>query len=122
MTDIVKQSEFKPLSISNRLGKSSLQVTIIVELIKKCINENRVLLKEDIINSYVEWQDTGRTYRKFMTCAYDKSTGKYGRIILTKDEFHNHWTTETKAKQWFRSNLGSAIIQGKLLVIPIIEI
>lgn len=116
MNDIVKQPDLKPLSIKNESRQSTLQVGLIVEMIKNCIKDEKALSIEDILDCYISYQKKCDRYRRFHIFKYQRWEK------LTEDEFRQHYQTRTKAKQWFRSNLGSAIIQGKLLVIPIIDI
>lgn len=118
MADIVKISDFKPVSFQPN-NKSSFQVKLITDLIKKCLKEERVINVDDVLDTYVLYQKN-RKYRKFIIQGF--SDGNYRSREVSEEEFRTHWTVITKAKQWFRSNLGSAVISGKLLVIPIIEI
>lgn len=116
MEDIVRQSEFKPLSISRESGKSTLQVTLIVGMIKMCINDNKPLSIDDILDCYISYQHKCDRYRTFSIFRFQRWEK------LSEEDFRKEYQTISKAKAWFKNNLGSAIIQGKLLVIPIIEI
>lgn len=122
MNDIVKQSGLKAASFCNGI-KRYQQTFLIVELIKKSISESRQITIEDIVSVYLD--------KKFPTPYssaigwWEDSNGKWihyycSRETYIKYKMNNH--LEDKAKNWFMSNLGAAIIKGKLLVIPIIEL
>ena len=59
---------------------------------------------------------------KFLQRYYwNKVTQKSEITSLNKEQF-KRTVYDVKAVQWFRNNLGSAILKGKILAIPVIEI
>lgn len=123
MTEIIKHTELKAASFHNGIVKLDVQVSLIIKLLMTSINENKALSKEDIINCYLDFsfRDGRETiYRKGL----DTSNWGGRNGIVTKDYLKNEIPlyTEHLALDWFRKHLGSAILKGKLLAIPIIEL
>lgn len=114
-------SDLKPVSFTNCV-KDTLQIKLIVALITKSINENNAISIEDIINCYTTYKlNTHGKLTKELWLGYSH-VPQSKRVDITQEEFKALYGTKMAARQWFKSNLGSAIIRGKLLVIPIIEI
>lgn len=84
-------------------------------MIKTHIQENRPITKEDIQEVYGQAMGVKRLYDGW----YDDGEWKHGYrdVDVSKDEGRKKW----RCMQWFRANLGSCVVQGKLIVIPVIE-
>jgi hypothetical protein len=122
MTDILRQSDLKAASFCNGIKRHN-QTFLIVELIKKSIAESRQITIQDIINVYLD-NKFPASYSSAIGW-WEDSNGKWVHYYCSRETFvryknNNH--LEEKARGWFMQNLGAAIIKGKLLVIPIIEI
>ncbi len=92
----------------------------IIEFIKEKIQAKEPITRYDILILYCETytQNKDRTIRLY--CWYKNEFGWHNKVPF----IHAITTYEIKNKAigWFKTNLGSAIVKGKLMVIPIIEI
>lgn len=102
-------------------GKYRRGVELVTSLIKKSIEENKAIEKEDILDLYWLFKSHGGTKAVFIH-NYDRAKGAWEWIKATRENFGDNYRIRENAPNWFKNNLGSAIIQGKLLVIPIINI
>lgn len=106
-------------------ARSTPQETIIIDLIKLSIENNKPITQDEIIEAYVTWKEAKdgilieKTYLHHNPGSYHIS---WEKKEITRNEFAALWATKIQARTWFKSNLTGAIIKGKLLVIPIIEI
>lgn len=107
-------------SFSAVKDNSTIQTELITQLLTKSIQECRPISRADIINTYADYIEK--------RCGYHyaevwKGVGQgYKKEKITRDEFIMLWHIKSKSTQWFKTNLGSAILRGKLLVLPIIEL
>lgn len=122
--EIQNISSLQPANFSIMKDNSSLQITLIVNLLSDSIKNQQPICKSDVINTYVEWKFTSKEGVYIEKDVKDPITGtwSYPYVKVDKEEYRSHWRTVTLAKQWFKSNLGAAIIKGRLLVIPIIDL
>lgn len=132
-TNIARQSDIKAVSFSGR-NNTTPQIKLVIDLIKESIASNNPITKEDIIRIYIDWRLTTRNsilslekfshteakYNEYWKKITDHSVYKYFEV--SREEYAKHWGTANLARGWFKNNLASAIIKGKLLVIPIIDI
>lgn len=124
-TGLVKSSDLRAATFNS--GRSTKQVDIIVNLIKSSIEGEKKIDSDDIISAYIDWVLlTGKQLKEQIYNGWNWRENGYSREYtyqeVSREKYSTLWSTKTKARQWFRSNLGSAIIQGKLLAIPVIEI
>jgi hypothetical protein len=103
------------------------QINLVVGLIKKCVAEQRPITTNDIINIYVEWRQKHRWDNKFYTKTWQgwsgpTYVGKYHYTQITADEYKNEEDARHLSRIWFKNNLAAAVIKGKLLVLPIIDL
>lgn len=122
MNEIVQHSELKPASFQNGSDRTYLQTKIIVDLLKRGVEEQRMLTRDDIIKCYVDFAQ--RDNKKLMVWRW-KDSGDGWRnhhVELSPEEYANEWLVRQRAITWFKQNLGAAIMKGKVLAIPIIDI
>ena len=122
--EIAVQSDLQAASFSSGLTKAELQIKLVFKLLSYSIKEKKAITKNDIIECYLDYifhGDEDIIYRKALDWKqYNPDmTGNVTRYTIR--EKHN-WYCERSALEWFKKNLGAAILKGKLLVIPIIEI
>jgi hypothetical protein len=97
-------------------------VKLVVGLIKECVEQKKPITREDIIKIYTEFYiKTGKKFKEYEWLGWT-NTPQERWFEVDRDRFSKHWKTSNNAKQWFKNNLAAAIIAGKLLVIPVIEI
>jgi len=92
----------------------------LLNLLTKRIKENVPITREDITDCYFHsCSKDGKTIRvrEFNYSAYGGNTFKGVRYLTNQDKY-----IQQKALVWFKQNLGTCIIKGKLLVIPVIDI
>ncbi len=110
--EIVKQSELKP---ANFIFKDNLTFgqKKLLKLLNDKIKSQEVIYSEDIQRLYMEVNCPDGTYK-----GMDYRTGCH----VTKEAKFGSWHIKSYSMQWFRNNLGSCILKGKLLAIPVIQI
>lgn len=103
-------------------------IKLVIGLLTNSIHENRAITKNDIVATYMDWRDTqrcyGSKYYKRRCLGLNRLTDKwiYEHVEVTRDEYMTLSHIQMNARNWFKSNLAGAIIRGKLLVIPVIDI
>jgi len=84
------------------------------------LKENKPIMKDDIVSCYIEsiHPNKVRNTTEWYWCKEENMTrGRFVEKQLTV----NDWETRSLAMLWFKTNLGSCILKGKLLVIPVIN-
>lgn len=116
--ELVKYSELKPASFQNRTDRTLLQTELIIQLLTNAINEGKVIDKHDIIDCYVKW-----VFREGRVVTIQKMQDwKWVDLIVDEEDFKKEYYTPSKDLNWFKSNLGAAILKGRILAIPVIKI
>lgn len=128
MNEITRRSDVKAVSFSAN-NRITPQIKLVIALIKQSIERNKPISKEDIINTYCDYREMHPYAPHRRLPIFYKEEWKYSnnsRIVSYKEisraEYATTYTARLNAMQWFKGNLAAAIIKGKLLVIPIIEI
>lgn len=119
------------LAKSNQLNAASfdsmkrgwLAVDMIINLLKTAIKEERKVTIDDIVNAYADY----RIKRNLGLLAWVRSgTGTHGRFLnkakMEKEKWVESIYNKRDARTWFMKGLGAAIIEGKILAVPIIDI
>ncbi len=117
MQELAKKSEIKPVSFDRSLRGVTHRQTLILKLLSDRLKEGSPVTKADIRDIYARShsEDGFAFVRQY--CNIDGVWG-YHKVRV---DLRTHWRGETNAMQWFKTNLGSCIIKGKLLAIPVIE-
>jgi hypothetical protein len=118
------QRQLSAASFKNN-DRSTKQVDLIVDLLTNSIKENRQITIEDIIETFLVWKE--QVGKKLILAQWnsgyqERNEHHYKYKEVSKKEFAQHWETKQKARNWFKTNLGAAIIRGKILAIPVIDI
>lgn len=130
---LAQQSTIKAVSFAGTT-RATPQIRLVIQLIKESVEQQRPITKEDIIRIYIDWRLTTRNstlslekfshtepkYNEYWKKIMDYSVYKYFEV--SREEYAKNYKTANLARAWFKNNLASAIIKGKLLVIPIIDI
>lgn len=124
MTTIAK----KPASVmSLSLHEDNLTSAqkALLKLLQTKLTKKEVITKEDILTLYLLEVKGSETYRKYGTKPHPNP--EYTHRITDYDNYTTHkwrevYGIQNTAVNWFKNNLGSCIIKGKLLVIPVIEL
>lgn len=94
---------------------------LIIQIINKSVIEQKAIEREDIILLYWLYKTDNETRDTETINDYVNGMG-WKNITFDKDTFVNHWRMQRNAVSWFKAGLASAILEGNLLVLPIIKI
>lgn len=89
--------------------------SLLMNLLKDAIEQKKPVTRDDIAECYIK--SVAPSGSKTMW-VWDNGKYTHAFVPLKKDS----WSVKTKSIQWFKLNLGSCILKGKLLAIPVIEI
>lgn len=101
------------INTTKRKGEDS--VNLVLQLLCTSIADGIAISRDDIKNLYWIFRSKGEQTARVETRAYYFEQ-------LSYDQFMSDWRTERNAMGWFKTNLANAILQGKLLVLPVINI
>jgi hypothetical protein len=97
------------------------QIKMIVDLLDKGIKDGRSITIDDVRLIHAEYcykmRRIGVGYNY-----YTDTEGTKWRQARTVQEYYEGYTGERTTIPWFKNNLADAILKGKILAIPIIEI
>lgn len=103
--------------------EDTLPIKLILNLLMDKIKENKVITLEDIKNARAE---NGMQKRRNGTgngWFLDKEGKREWRQAKTKEEWlSSSYCWDSFSIQWFKLNLGAAILKGKILAVPVIQI
>lgn len=124
--EVAKVCELKPVSFEKAKELTKGQKMLVELLIKKA-TANELLTRVDIVNLYLNVEP--RIYYRYIrreVRPYSMNSAFAGQFydhdIYEKEPMTiEHYDTKKKAYQWFKNNLATCIIKGKILAIPIIE-
>lgn len=89
---------------------------------KRCVLENKKIDIHEITEAWAEW--TFRNGRTIFGYYYDENDQWTNNHSMNKEVFFKYCmdAVERRAKDWFMRNFYAAVVKGKLLVIPVIDI
>lgn len=119
--DIQKISPLTPVNFNGIKNNDSFSVQLIIELLSKSIQESIPITIDDIRSLYIEYSMTVKRHRSGLIWKQDENGKFCYQYAKTKEEWLR-WGSKRRAITWFKQNLGSAILKGRILAIPIIEI
>lgn len=118
--DLQKQAPVASF-ISNLKYRNS--VMLVTEMIKQAIQADKAITRDDIKHLYWIFKSANNTKPVFIDVIEGGPQG--GRWIVKEvdeQEFVDYFRTKENSHNWFKNNLGAAVIYGKLLVLPVIQI
>lgn len=118
---IIKPSDCGVASFDEAKNKSTFQIDCILKLLTDSIAANRVIGVDDIRNSHAEWCVKYAQWRSGSGWFIRNGEKVWGRA-KTKEEWLESYCSKYRSIPWFRSHIGHAILKGKLLVLPVINI
>lgn len=108
-------------SFSVRKIRASATSELIIALIERSTREQCAITRDDIYVLYWLYKTDNET--KSLPPSREFINGRgWQDVSFNKDTFVDHWRFQRNAIGWFKGGLSSAILEGKLLVLPIIEI
>lgn len=108
-------------SFSVRRTRASATAELIIALIERSVREQLAITRDDIYILYWLYKTENETKSLPPTREFVSGKG-WSDINFDKEAFINHWRFQRNSISWFKNGLSSAILEGKLLVLPIIEI
>lgn len=120
--EIQKISDLKPASFSMSGRNDSLQVKLIVELINDSIKNEKPITLDNIRNAHAEYSMNAKRNGTGYGWHTNADGKKQWRRSISKDEWLNCHCCPSLSITWFKNNLGAAIMKGRLLAIPVIDI
>ncbi len=104
------------VGINNQLNTKQ---QALLKLLHECLKKNKPLNWDLMVKFFVENVDsTGCDYN------YDTKEYVYFDIMKSYKNYDDDWIygTRTRIRQWFANNMGSMILKGSILALPVIEI
>ncbi len=105
------------LITQNQLVTLSKPQNGLLSLIIDAINNKNAITMHDIVDCYC----------KYIRCNYYDPWDAESKEYMIKEEFKKHshvWTYRLRSliKSWFVNTIGTLVLKGKLMVLPIIKI
>ncbi len=122
MGNIQKESDFKPLIIQASGRKPAQSHILLINFLKKCAIENKVVDRDSIIELYI-YSKYGKA--KFISIQESPVYSRWhdnADKMLTRNQFKQERLVTSRAMSWFKSSIGACVITGKLIVLPVIDI
>lgn len=123
--ELVKQNISTAVSFDNKKDVLREVEKKLILLLRESIEKSKPITKDIILDFYIKNIKKSETYK-----TYGKKPHPDYRYTFQVTDYDNYkihkyrddYNIKTIALQWFKANLGSVIIKGKILIIPIIEI
>jgi hypothetical protein len=119
---IIKQSDLQPASFVSNSREDSLQIKLILRLIKTSIANSTPITVDDIRLLHAEYALTTLRNGVGWDWFVDPDGEKRWRRAKTVEEFFKSHSRPYISIHWFKANLGAAILKGRILAIPVIDI
>jgi len=117
---VAKIENKSPANFGNYNDRFYLQAKYIIQLLNDSANNGTIINRNDITNCFVDFKFHEKEI--LVVEENDYWLNKRVRKEYNRTDFLNRYDTKLNSLQWFKSNLGSAILKGKILAIPVIEI
>lgn len=125
MSDIVKAPPLAPVQLATGIKtKLKHNQQVLMDLILDHTANRKVITMDDIILAYRKTETWASKYDEISVYGYEQVNGewKYGCYRYPWNHPKSRSTMEFRAMCWFRQNLGSCIVAGRLVAIPVIDI
>lgn len=120
MSGVEKISNLVPASFDDR---RVINVTDgqreIIKMLKTFLSEGRVITREDILECYIRSNYPSGFVSVHRFGDHNKDGNWHDKLVTLNAR--TTWEVKTRAVTWFKNNLGSCILKGKILAIPAIE-
>jgi hypothetical protein len=117
-----KISNIQPASFVPNNREDSLQIKLIVQLLKSSIEQGKSITLEDIRFAHAEYAMTAKRNASGYGIFMDEDGEKRYRRAKSKEEWFSSHCYPSLSVTWFKNNLGAAILKGRILAIPVIEL
>lgn len=119
---IERISSLSAASFSANKRENTLNIKLIVDLLKTSIEKGKSITVEDIRGAHAEYSMTSIRANTGYGWYIDDDGQKRYRRAKTKKEWLSSHCYPSLSVAWFKNNLGAAILKGRILAIPVIEI
>ena len=128
ITDVIKIND-KPISLI-RIGNANLTDAqkALLKILYKCLKKNISFNWEHMIDFYVKNVKSTQVITVFTGVwnEYNRAVYKSKTVSIIK-EYKNNTTTwsyyiKPRIRMWFANNIGSMVLKGSILALPVIEI
>lgn len=127
-TTIAKSAPAAPVQLAPRLAHAERLTgnqQLLMDLLLDNLKAGEPVTMDKIIAAYFKadtWYAKSTRDEGVTIYVYDHVIGKYTNQRVPWTHPSARSTVEFRAMSWFRSNLGSCIVKGKLIAIPVIDI
>lgn len=122
--ELEKRSPLKPASFEQRAVKLTDAQKMLLKLLIKKASKNEMISREEMVDFYIKHIKKSETFIVQGRWETDWDTGKsvyrYYLTPVTK-RWRDEYNFNVQAYQWFKNNLGSVIMKGKVLIVPVFE-
>jgi hypothetical protein len=122
MLELQKISDFQAANFQANTKEDTLQVKLVIKLLTDSIKTNTIITLDDIKDIHAEYvmasKRNGTGYGWFI----DDDGKKSWRRAKSKEEWKSSHCYDSLSLTWFKNNLGQAILKGRLLAIPVIQL
>lgn len=117
MNELVKHSGLQPASFDDGKRKDTYAIQLVIDLLKRKIKTGTPVTIDDIRGIHADYSMKRDLHR----AGYKYENGQWIKA-KTKQEWLDNWSSQYRAIPWFKTQLGAAILKGRLLVIPVIDL
>lgn len=115
MEEIIKLTQSSPVSFDKGFIGLTYGQRVLLEMLTRHLSEQKAITRENIEDCWIKAVAPTDGNKKMWIYT---DNGYEHKLVHLK----SHYDTQSRALQWFKLNIGSVILKGKLLVIPVIEI
>jgi hypothetical protein len=121
----IEKQELRAASFSGGSDRTYVQTKLIIDLLQNSLSQGKAITRDDILNCYLDFvYGQKRSIYKFggwkWSPYYNREVET--RVAVDREEAKTVYGAKIQAIQWFKSNLGAAILKGKVLAIPVIDL
>ena len=116
------------VGINNQLNAKQ---KALLEMLGDCLSENKPFNWDSMVEFYCKnvksvYENYDYDYDFFTSGSFRKTNERYVKHDILKayknDESLWSWKIKPSIRQWFATNIGSMVLKGSILALPIIEI
>ena len=115
-----KIENFTPINFDNSQVKMTKGQKNLLKMLSNALETNTPISREDIFNCWAKQYPNKQSIREVSKFDWENNKWVYNHVKY-KIEWENGYD-KTTSMAWFKNNLGSCILKGKLLAIPVINI
>lgn len=120
MSELEQVTDYKPIVFADQKPMLTYAQNLIYKLLVQRAEENEPVIKQDIDYIFAIYQSHDHQGSRFVwiRCWYK---GEFIRRRFTIEQAQTKSYITDRSMPWFKHNLASCIIKGKLIAIPVIN-